>query len=391
MQVCLDEARYGAASLTEATAVISSFAGGLAGRIEGLQAAGLPLHRSFLWNAHMLQMSLYLVVWTVTTLSTSTYFQLLTKALDVMAQFVAFELTAQRTEGGELAPAAAWAQARAAWEALRSRLPERAAPSLTSPQAQAERVAAFGRALARGSHPLAAGAAALDSWTDLPHKSGDASQPSLLQLATTAGRSLGASALPVGNSGAPAALEDVTASMPTEPLGGDLGPPPPAAPAAPAGAPKTSQSLPSSPFRPDLVAGAAPLSAAREQAVHRGHNIQELRQHLGWAFDSFTVAAAFGGLIGKQTRCVGAAMRRLVARGHARQLPSWFVDWFYVLNAAQARAPLPLGIAHGRVVPVHTACAGEARAPTSHPATMCHASSLECPADALSRRWRVCC
>lgn len=79
MAVCLDSARGGGAVLGEAAAVMSSYADKQADRITGLLDAGAPLHRTFLGNAQLLQTALYHVVWTITTITTSTHFQMLEK------------------------------------------------------------------------------------------------------------------------------------------------------------------------------------------------------------------------------------------------------------------------------------------------------------------------
>jgi hypothetical protein len=85
MQVCLDNIRYSQATLTEGTSVAGSFADKLAGRVKGLLDLGAPLHQSFLWNINTLQSTLFRVIWTMSTLYASPYFNLLSKASDVYA------------------------------------------------------------------------------------------------------------------------------------------------------------------------------------------------------------------------------------------------------------------------------------------------------------------
>lgn len=85
MQVCLDNIRYSQATLTEGTSVAGSFADKLAGRVKGLLDLGAPLHQSFLWNINTLQSTLFRVIWTMSTLYASPYFNLLSKASDMYA------------------------------------------------------------------------------------------------------------------------------------------------------------------------------------------------------------------------------------------------------------------------------------------------------------------
>ena len=85
MQVCLDNIRYSQATLTEGTSVAGSFADKLAGRVKGLLDLGAPLHQSFLWNINTLQSTLFRVIWTMSTMYASPYFNLLSKAADVYA------------------------------------------------------------------------------------------------------------------------------------------------------------------------------------------------------------------------------------------------------------------------------------------------------------------
>ena len=85
MQVCLDNIRYSQATLTEGTSVAGSFADKIAGRVKGLLDLGAPLHQSFLWNINTLQSTLFRVIWTMSTMYASPYFNLLSKAADVYA------------------------------------------------------------------------------------------------------------------------------------------------------------------------------------------------------------------------------------------------------------------------------------------------------------------
>jgi len=62
--------------------------------------------------------------------------------------------------------------------------------------------------------------------------------------------------------------------------------------------------------------------------------IAELREHLGWAHDSYSFLLAYPMATYQQTQCMQQALTELVAAA-PETVPKFVLDWFYVLHFAQ--------------------------------------------------------
>tara|TARA_B110001452_G_scaffold32119_1_gene25074 strand:+ start:1851 stop:3581 length:1731 start_codon:yes stop_codon:yes gene_type:complete len=443
MEVCLDSIRYSEATLTEGVAVIGSFADKFAGRVKALQAAGAPLHKSFLWNSYVLQFALYRVVWTITSLTASPYFQLMSKAVDIMAQYASFKQVARGVAQNEFNPLRIADKAKKTWTMLAEETEEidKEGQLKVAPYGSKEATASF----AKGTHPIAIAAAWANANTPEPltppqlakgmtdatkgtaaleaenmelrkqlsyererkerglAKSHQITNPiaallgmtGKLQSAVeaqeepaferTAARK-GAHRMRRRTAPAPAQpsltpvaahsfletsltlepklsptfarpaqkkwsaplpanitkLKNTKETAPAWPRAAVAEPWPSQDPPAPSkklvetrsAAPKASPSPAVSPAPLTPMSPQEALAAYKAKAQEVSTMLEELREHLGWAWDGFSGILAFKSGTYDSRWCVGRALREIISYA-PETMPRWFIDWFMVLYWTQ--------------------------------------------------------
>ena len=85
------------------------------------------------------------------------------------------------------------------------------------------------------------------------------------------------------------------------------------------------------------AAGAAPLAAGTDgtkNARDVSIGLEELREHLGWAWDGFSGIMSYKSTIYDSRWCIARSLRDIISFA-PETVPSWFIDWFYVLFVSQ--------------------------------------------------------
>lgn len=405
MQVCLDNARNAGAALGEAAAVISSYADKQTSRIRGLLDANVPLHHSYLLNSQMLQVAQYMVVWTLTTITTSPHFQMLSKSLDILSQFASYQATATDVKMGSYGKDdhgvyGIYNAGKKIHEQLIKLIDDAPAqPKLTPAQEwEAFRIKAqtYGKTVMWGAHPIAAYAAFKDttahdaleegspktdhspfedhaaihaifnSLADKPDASTEevvkaesesgSAAASLLELFALAANSTDASLSDVNSTVASAAVsphaaisawntlmsgaefnakEVVHNMLNVNTSHGVL-----AQLSAHVTSLSAQQGQSADPFAAFRAAAATKgaanvdVKAERAKAIDITQQLDELREHLGWAHDGFTGIQAWTSTLKDQRFCVQKSMVEIESLD-PHELPKWFIDWYFVMYTTQ--------------------------------------------------------
>ena len=79
-----------------------------------------------------------------------------------------------------------------------------------------------------------------------------------------------------------------------------------------------------------LAAGTDGTKNARDVSI----GLEELREHLGWAWDGFSGIMSYKSTIYDSRWCIARSLRDIISFA-PETVPSWFIDWFYVLFVSQ--------------------------------------------------------
>jgi len=91
------------------------------------------------------------------------------------------------------------------------------------------------------------------------------------------------------------------------------------------------------PFPKFTPPAAAPLAAGTDgtkNARDVSIGLEELREHLGWAWDGFSGIMSYKSTIYDSRWCIARSLRDIISFA-PETVPSWFIDWFYVLFVSQ--------------------------------------------------------
>ena len=91
------------------------------------------------------------------------------------------------------------------------------------------------------------------------------------------------------------------------------------------------------PFPKFTPPAAAPLAAGTDgtkNARDVSIGLEELREHLGWAWDGFSGIMSYKSTIYGSRWCIARSLRDLISFA-PETVPSWCIDWFYVLFVSQ--------------------------------------------------------
>ena len=91
---------------------------------------------------------------------------------------------------------------------------------------------------------------------------------------------------------------------------------------------------PGFPFPFPAPTAAAPSSDAVAKARDVSTALEELREHLGWAWDGFSGIMSYKSTIYDSRWCIARSLRDVINYA-PESVPAWFIDWFYVLYVSQ--------------------------------------------------------